>query len=422
MLLSQLPLDVIRSILAWLDMQAIMKLNATFNRDLQGLLRSNGAVHTIKWTDLTRLRKAPLKYLLQSLRNVYCFELSNNAMWSPPSLDLLKTLNPLKLVLGRSIIHGSARLLEIDAKNNPNDLQLQTLASYMQPVGFPNLALLTTRLETLELTDYLQHCFESEIDPQLLALPPTLTHVCLSAFSSKNDPPIVDRIPQSIVTLEVGWCDGVLLPKIFERFTNLQTLIAHPLWLKDGPLPATTLAPASLTCIKANLVPSPLSLFSGLIFENCNLIELDLNTSSELDEQQLADGAVITFPNSLVSLALRTQGKGETSNHPTPTIILPSSLSSLALHQFNLSWEILEAFSSMVSLTQLSIRSDSKQTFSALPPNLKSLTLDRRLGLCESEIAALPRSLVFLNDASMTLFKAQRVRDRCPDCTILPHI
>lgn len=212
---GNLPVDGIRPILFYVDLDDLTKLFCTFDRRLMKVLSFPGTIpHLRMEPSAIRLPRAPLRYFMSHVRNVKHLSLVR-AKWSPQSLSLLLTLNPTHLEFDEQLMHESAlRLLEDLAQDSSNP-ELRSQASFLQPNGLPDFSRLTTRLETLTFQNTLDS--HSPTYTNTSSLPPTVTvlrgNLCYD----------VSSLPTGLRSVSLG-NESLRIDELFSRLTRLQEL------------------------------------------------------------------------------------------------------------------------------------------------------------------------------------------------------
>lgn len=219
--LNRLPVDILRPIVALIDAESLGQLFATLDLKMQSLLAQPKLFSTLSIFPSTHPAKTgPYRYFVSGIRDVDHLRLEQDCAWSPRTLLHLKTLNPRHLVLKFKSLHESVKTLLSDAQQatefeellasnrSPNVYQrkrqnfdelvrkapeLRNLAQNFVPGGLPNFRLLTTRLETLDLSSFstasdwvlepiltlIKFCGPSGFNQQCLLGPSTLTSLSL---------------------------------------------------------------------------------------------------------------------------------------------------------------------------------------------------------------------------------------------------
>lgn len=216
MLISALPPDGIRYILRFLDYASLVNLNATFNRSIQRSLSAPNTFSVLRFEAVDELITGLSHYFIRSVRDVYRLELSGTSSWSPDSYTLLRTLNPVELVLERGFASGAQIQAMDDFSNNPTDTRLGELAKTMTKNGFPDLRVLTPRLKSLSFDQnfnlayatpygrdrYFRLLLRDRVIREI-QMPPTVTsvHGRRVSFSTPEDREALEHFPTSIQRL-----------------------------------------------------------------------------------------------------------------------------------------------------------------------------------------------------------------------------
>lgn len=460
--LNTLPLDGVRPILSYLDVESLVKLFATFDRKIQALLASPNAFEYL-YIEATRegLVRAPYRYFLSAVRNVNSLKVENELGWSAKTISLLQTLNPLHLDLGNGFLVDdySKALRKLDT-------QVQELFSgpyNNYPV--PNFRILTPRLETLLLSDdtFTPH-YDREWDDfqetlTNLELPPTLSKLHLGCSVS---PEILFDLetPAHITSLSVGGREEYTysLPKIFARFTSLQHLavsgctvdkdertwrfppaletltyrVNHVDWpslLSHTAFRETSISSVSLSIAERSFVPRARSLFGGLDFAqwfpptaktlriefSFEYLEDDEIYFEDLKNDHGDENEVFlrSLPPSLTSLTIEAFLLPSTDTAPTEKLGI-AKVSTVRLQNL-LHLEHLEILSSAEADGNFALAS-----YGNLPPGLKTLIikpLDFK-SLTLAEIERLPKTLTTLHVHSFDLKLVDAFRSHLKDCRL----
>lgn len=430
MFLRDLPLESIRPILYYCDLASLVWLNATFDSKIQSKLRSRLAIPILDLGDLKTLPRGPTRYLVRLLQQVRRLELPNRAEWSPTSLALFSTLNPLELSLGAQFLHPSVKQLEQDALTSPDDPAIGRLMSMMKPLGFPNLLDLAPLLHSLEI-----RCTWRELWPagprialENLIFPPNLTSLSLpQSILSIAD---INLLPPGLTHLTIASDPFQCLLAVFERLKILASLSIGPLNVQDAVSPLGEIAlenilpplfkheraPATLTSLKAVSACFPSFLLDGTLLSNCDQL-LAFEASSRVfpyDETQ------ICFPPSLKSLKLCI----DTAIGACPIISLPSSLTVLKLER-NFINQALRQLNAQEMSGDASLQLHTlialwpiwrAQTFETTPSTLTRLHIEVDRKLTMAEIESLPIGLMELHLAQFNLSDAAMLHKRAPSC------
>lgn len=462
--LSGVSLDVARLIWSFLDVDSLALLHCTFNRSVQRLMHSRGAIAQAVLEYGTSIQIWQIRYFLLSLHDVDMLHL-DHVSWKPALLArLLRSANPYELVLGKSLLPSS--LLEELKDTSECTEETQAALKCFTPSAIPDFALLTPQLKSLKfkfginsLSEPRVTRFRSKIGrirqrpktADALSLPPTLESLALGALGAPDLNLVIPKIPETIGTLDVQLRDtyslGSVLKLVFARFKYLQTfnggsgaiygdnpqfeLPSHIESLSMGPFQYYPLAllehpsfrMSHLKTLKMGISPSialtaasPNMPSDGVDFASSlpkTLESLDLSISpNSRPECRLVD---IRLPTFITSLTL----KFDTSQ--VPPLIL-GSLSSLTTLQ-DLSLKLSDRQAQLSLSTESPTPADNRTlfSFSMLPSKLLRFTL---LGtICATElrkdlIPELPQSLVSVTVASSDLAWALEFRNRLPNASI----
>ena len=411
--LDRLPIDIMRPIVRLVDAESLGQLYSTFNHKIQSLLSHPNMFSTLSMIPTTNdARAGPYRYFVSGVHDVDSVQLEKDCAWSPHTLLHLKTLNPRHLVIGNKATHKSVATLLSDARKDP---ELISLAQNFIPPGLPNFELLTTRLETLDLSDLdcsnftlasiptlVTFCGPHQFDPTSLLGPPTLSSLSLIGGS-------------------------VFLEKLWTQFSSLTYLKVDDCLCFVEP-DSSFVLPTTLThiCLHAydNDNDEPMELFSNPSWPNVPLTTLSFQLAFPPSEP--FDLGLL--PNTLTSLTLSVStyyyygeydegipgGDWETdSPHHDLVTSLPTGLVHFSINLGLLQRLQFTDFATWTSLEHFEITDEhdgscgttlSKLPISAFltrpaPPKLKSFLIRTGGGIniSEEDIQLLPPTLTRLS-------------------------
>ena len=410
--LNNLPLAFISPILEYVDIVSLVKLYATFDRRLQKLLSSNGALLKLTISSLISVPKAPLRYFLTAVKSVKELSFEKNVNWSVITLPLLSSFSPQILELDAQLLHPSVFNLLADYNANPEDPFLKQFASYLLPTGFPRLCNLTPRLHTLVINCSIDnvvrasHPKSSTLTLFKDSLPPSLTSLSLSHLSGTAAHAfrsIIEAIPTSLRSLSLHLArDPVAFPleDVFRQCPHIETFYLDNADILTIAVPFDY--PKFLTVLHlTRLNRVPFDFLSHPALKESSLVELVLKVNYpelkaiSIPKERLYFGPQLKFaqylPSTLKSLTL---SGGIIRNHPNDILLvadLPPSLTSLELVTDFVNPSLLDLLRPLVNLERFSlnrIRSSMLQSDRAWKyargPELKAHDLD---------LTALPSSL-----------------------------
>lgn len=323
--LRTLPVAGLRPILSFLNLKALVKLFATFDRRLQQSLSTPGAFDFLAIETDPDFPRAPLRYFLAHVRDVMRLKFEKDVFWSPATLPFLKTLNPRFLVIDDGFMHQSNASLLLDFFHNPEDPFLKSLALNYLITCVPNFSVLTPRLESLDLNSRLYianpldephvlmqrsiHLFPPE---QTLLLPPTITH--FSGILMRDSESLTEELPSSLTSLSLsGEHKRVIsFSSILKRLPNLQSLDLNTFQALtiDGDLEY----PQSLTSLSLlNTSFFPLNVIQHPSFRNSSLFQFALHSPYDLynEKDDILLDLSLYAPTSLRSADIYIQASGE---------------------------------------------------------------------------------------------------------------
>ena len=303
-ILVQLPIDLIRPIMCLVDTESLGQLFSTLNHKMQSLLLHPNLFTTLSMEPAGISTRGQYRYLVASLRNVDSIQLKQNCAWSPQTLAHLRTLNPRHLVLERDSLHESNHQLLSDiergiaaedylASNNivqrPSapfsifsrqreyaelwDLrqqlpELRRLATNILPGGIPNFPLLTTRLETLDLSQFAYSNHRYYHEWTLQPIPTLKTFSGPDGFEHRN---LLG--PSTLTDLSLPNSPSVDFEAIFTLFPTLERFrLEDYQHLKE--ISPTFVLPTSLTHLDLNVADAqdePISFITNPSFKQMPL-------------------------------------------------------------------------------------------------------------------------------------------------------
>lgn len=398
MQLRDLPLDLIRPIMFYLDLESLVWLYATFDHRIQKLLRSPQAITVLTLKGLHKLPAGPVYYAIGSLRDVPRVELQNCLEWSLARLALLKSLNPFELSMG-SFLFSPEALYEDSLSHSE---------SITKPLGFPHLPRLTPRLHTLEILGNL----ELREGFKMIEFPTSLTSLSLPQVQILTTD--IDVLPHGLRLLSMqGEALEFLLP-IFNHLTSLESLCLRYYdygYINDVPDVSHTRAPSTLTKleIKSRSV-FPSFALTGHLLEHCSQLRHLKVVGQRFPSRHPTE---IILPSSIQSLDLRIE-----DNSPR-RLTLPPSLTELRLGSSFVDQRLIDEALPQLSgsLTKLTLEDASNGvTFESLPSDIKSLNLELHRDLSDAEIDSLPPNLTELYLSNFYLENLDKLRRRAPEC------
>ena len=419
MYLRDLPLEAMRPILMYCDLQSLIALYSTFDSRIQRMLRSRMAIPLLDLEPLRVLPRGPARYLVRSLQHIERLELPHGAEWSPSSLPLFSSLNPSELCFGEHLIHPSAQALYFDAQRAPSDSDESRLIALMKPLGFPNLPLLTPRLHTLELRSSLPRIWShSTMFFTQIELPSTLTSLIMPHISIL--PSEIILLPPALTHLDFATTSREAAYNLMQHLTSLESLSL--LNNIDDYTPSNTLsydhvrAPVSLTRLKWSSKYFPNFLFDSPLLERCTrLVHLDLVCALLIAAAKLVDASKAILPASIRSLTFKLPQAAQASQ---VLPMLPFSLTELSLTVLNQRM-LDQVAQAPTSLTKLTLKQQRKPlALLSLPQTLRNLSVTLNHSLSAREIENLPPLLTELHVSSLELSDLEALRARAPACRV----
>lgn len=329
MRLWNLPLDVMRPILGFLPIDAIVRLYATEHRLLQKLIAAPGALANSSIPADYRPQDYDYTAFLRAIRTIGHLEgrLNNIEIF-----ELLPILNPASLEIYADI---KDKTIVENLKNfatSPQDATFQHKVRTLCWDGSPNLALLTRRLSHLHMYRSLRVPSDIvnlenlpptvlEMLPRTIVFPPTLTHLELSSTEDFVYAADYDILPTTLLHFVIHYepMRNVKLGLIMDHLFALQTLDIKASSIDMTPTSSETSPPTGRLMGQAasNLQSFKLSTVS------LNIDDLPLLLSKhqqlmhfELVLRETSSWMVATSFTNLIDLS----------------VILPPSLQSLSIH------------------------------------------------------------------------------------------
>ena len=335
--LRTLSADSIRIIFEYLGYSELLALYATLDRHAQKLITTPGIIYQLTPPHPKKIRTEYEHTFLHSIRDITRLEFGQSHQTDPKSLRLLLALNPRILVLNALTSLDTIAKSLIKLEGSPKDRDALRNTQHVTINGFPDLARLTPRLESLICyrsldKDYgwpwqvysAQQIRNNETWHQL-SLPPTLTSLHIPNGINKQ---FALSLPPTIVSLELLPCNslaGVSLPDLFARVPHLESLelFSHNSY---APVPLDDLVfPNSLT----NLAVAPSLLVGSLIPQLKRSRIKSLSVHRGLGYSDIApNGLRSAMPTSLNSLYWEPSIDSPGSSHLSP---LPATITVLNL-------------------------------------------------------------------------------------------
>lgn len=457
--LGTLPPDGIRPILKYLDLNTLARLFATFDRNITRQLSAPDAIFLLR----IKKQKAPfaglLRYFLSSVTNVVTLEFGNGVNITAEQLLLLKTLNPRHLKLKRQFLSFKTRALLAKFQMDPSEETLANIGAHLLPNGFPNLALLTPRLESLDFNyrdiivhespggrhgykQYLRHLRDDRFD---FEIPPTVTSL---SVSNPPDPfpfpaSLFERSPQTIRSLKLETSRSLAneyrgagpLNLILSRFNCLESLSLIGVFMLE--VDEATRFPPSLTSFEYLGPYFPVELLSTLQMKSSKLVDLSI-TSRYAQDPQSTLPAIIDL-NELLPPTLRSFGLHLSYNfghsRACNIINLPLTLDSLSLTLPAYNPDYMNEVRLMKNLAHLQLIWDpdfllayhmagaSHETLTGewryvIPPMLESLNSNFFVVNSEETISFLPSSLKTLSVCDYDPAMNAALLEKAPMCNV----
>lgn len=434
MSLNTIPLDGLRPILSYIDLESLIKLYATFDRKIQTLLSSASAFDylCIKAAGF-RIPRAPYRYFMSALRNVKRLRFEDDVNWSPTSISLLLTLNPREIETGRNFINLSVIEMISDAQRYPKNEVLQRMAQNFSSFGFPNFTVLTPRLESLKLANGAITVNPNCQDPQnALRVPATLTKLAVPQSLPLAS---VLELPLHLISLDIHASPNDL-ESIFNQFKSLQHLVLRSGTVGVLSAPSVTV-PKTLNSVEIVDLVSFGTLFTDPSWRQSCISSITIRGQYEnLND----DFGLHLLPPTLKSLHLEVALPEEAYNKREKIFItsLPPSLTSLTIDPVFLSETLpiktesevpfssvtLQHLPSLEHLELISCVPSSRlydvelSKLGKMPATLKSLHIvsPHVPALTAAEIEQLPPSLKTLQVASFNVELAQCFATHSKDC------
>lgn len=377
--LLTLPIDDVRSIFEYLDYSELLSLYATLDRRMQKLIATPDIVYQLSCPSRHHLHHGRDRLFLQSIRNVKLLRFGDSRPSDSKLLPLLTTLNPRTLILQKP--QPVPKLLPslITLETSPKDEDALQATKFMTVNGFPDLALLTPRLETLicnridpyicnQHWDLYKQRKEREGTWYQLSLPPSLTSLEISDHLHTS---LIRSLPSTLGSLKVGrQIDGTFAPvallELFSRLKHLESLDISQCSYNAEDM-TNLVFPRSLTTLKLNSSLFALPLLSRLKSSKIQHLKL----CPDPDLHRFADGSAdglnlgACMPPSLISLDWsvdRDQSGGFGAYYPT----LPSTITDLRLMLTGSFKNYLDCLKDLPSLTTLSILFSTRFTIAVV--------------------------------------------------------
>ena len=421
-----LPQEIIKNVLAYLDIESMVNLYFTFDSRTQRILSSPGAFESIVINRVKQRRLPLLKCFLMAVKDVDSLYFAPRVEWPIHFLPLLTTLNPRYLQLDEGFLHSSVKLFAKAFLIDPSNPKLRRLAELLRPYRLPVLQRLTPRLEALSLccdphrlnTNYFNHSLKqawNRLVPALPLFPSTLTSYSFTPIAGGTwDLDNFAELPLGLRTLRIHLMEennAIDFWYIFGRFRHLETLeinnigYFHTSFQRDyyRQTPSVSMLEmdetanantarenfyqtfdlaleeieqfkafgkevpphlTSLTLTFSNVSDSPIPLFETLMIHS-RLTHLNLQCY--LCDLQ-ADRSTLNFnmmlPPSLVSFSLALS---DHSINPMDqfAIVLPRNLTRLSIWVSHASFcpLVFSSIGLLLSLTQLSLKLDDGEFF-----------------------------------------------------------
>lgn len=457
-----------REILAYLDLDSVLELFATFDASISRFMASPGAFQYLRLPPINFRTYGKLKYLLKHIRNVSHLRIDKEVAWSPMTLGLLSTLNPLSLSLGSGFLHESSYKLLQDYIAQPDNPQLSSLAKNLCWDITPNLALLTPRLTSLEMPHPDDLKISGELDSELIkdnsllpshfTTPSSLTRLTWTVSSVFYRPVvhnITEYFPSTLKSIEINIENirvhvpgEIMTTQLFPYFKELETLsmtnVAYfsipALVYGDDPATAVPTSsmeeianspnsgwyfPASLHSLHLHLEAFPNALLAGRTLSKTAITTIILSCKRFMAERAFSFSELL--PSTITHLGLDIK----CSLPSTKTLLhLPLSLTVLRLKIDSVSemTSLLSSssFGDMSSLMDLSLDcSDQKSACSiellpldSLPRSLTSLGLLGFIGHRFVKPTSLPSSLTKFTTSIFSHALIKPFRDYLPACVL----
>lgn len=471
--LAGVSIDVARLIWSFLDVDSLALLHCTFNRSVQRMMHSRGAIAQAVLEYGTSIQMWQIRYFLLSLHDVDKLHL-DHVQWKPALLArLLRSANPYELVFGQHLVPYSL-LTELKKPEECSE-ETQAVLKCFTPAGLPDFALLTPQLRTITF----KHALTAFVEPQqvdrarrryryhpystsvafshgsALSLPPTLESLQLSSLDIFNFNLMLKNIPETIGRIKLNLRDSYNAKDVLQlgRFKYLQELdcgdaaiYAHnaqvtlPTSIESLSLgqfqfyprdllndPSFTIAPLKhlkIGITEPSASPVPVTTANGsdgsrsassLDFVSClprtlETLHLSVNAVSR-------DGFAIDISRlstSITSLILAI------NNHARVAPILDSLQALTSLH--SLSLKLTETQAELKLSSEASLQpTKAAFSFSMLPKTLKNFKFLGSLcstGMRPELISELPTSLTSLSVAHNDLTWALAFRSAFPNASI----
>lgn len=445
--LHNIPPDVARLIFTLLPLSSLADLCATFDKRLLRLLSSRGLFENLHWQEPITSKN---RLLLHTIRNVTTLRLHKGLILVEKDAMALLGLNPRTLQLEDRVFHKDL-MKDRKAKVIPNadGTVLQNPPIYFTPLGLPNFALLTPRLEKLIITSRIEdiaahskggrHSLFTINFPinEAILIPASLTHVRFDVCSKPLFQHLAQLLPLTLqsISMNARACNAVRLDDSFARFTALQDLCIEQTVIDT----ADFILPQSIKSLNlATLRPFPFEWLKRPETKNCALTKLDLAIlHAPTDNEMHRIDLDASLPSTLLSLNMWHHDRANKSFPPVFISTLPRSLTELTLiHLRHLSFstlshlhnlEYLKVHSSLadVQIVRNGIESEVEKEDSLivginwLPRRLKALSLEfPSIDLPDDALTDLPLTLTTLRLTRCSLPTALMLKMLRPKCSI----
>lgn len=356
-----------RIILAFVDLNSIVRLHCTFNRGMQTSLSAPGVVDSITIGANHWKEDAKSIYACSFLRDLDELVVCLTRKSAIQFISCLTTLNPRKLLCSFDSVGSELLHIAFDAQrrgSSPDDAQV---AKLLLPSGFPNLAKLTPRLELIDVLsrDYqFLDMFTESYARQLrqdgrwhqYELPPTLTSFSCN-FMAPYHPLTVESLPSTLRELSFFDLEGLTdISLIFERFTALESLILH--YTGDIVISKSTTLPKSLHLISITTEFFPHSILSHPSIAQSSLISLRI--ASTLGRMSNVEATTLDLstclPATIRSLRLKVIPLPLGASHDCIELVsLPPTLTKFDVVTDEPLPSLLSSIKSTPSLSQLAL-------------------------------------------------------------------
>lgn len=478
MLFIQLPVDILRQILGYIDEEDAHRLQQTNDGSILRLLSSPGLFGTVSLNCTSERRKLITFY--RALRNIERVLMQEGSGWPVAFLPSLLDLNPLHFKLPIPFLDDNDLFLITQERHLLSD-EMKRVKSLLSPLLLPKLSILTPRLTSLSFRhrdnrytgspsaydEYVKSVWERSEEPEFspklfYCFPPSLTEFNIDQLREKEAKPVIKALPTTLRKLTVGnFESGLVLSSVVSRFPQLENFtfgtMEQILWkpstaLKRREIPSSleTLRfgmPSIIDTVgllqKSDFKHSKVSNLALIIFENPDLsLEIDLKnllpptmlnllvsfeTAHSFINKNLVNCSIVSLPPQLTCLTLQI-------NHNDSSLL--AAIAKLPyLSTLKISTSVLGLISILGPGDQLENMAlepkgpSSKLTdlndpawqclvhASSLPRSLTHLVLRRSLRyMTKAVIAALPRSLKHLSVPYCSLQLLPLIQETFPEC------